>query len=269
MTHEDTLRIVEQLWNREVEAGCGWTIPALGLTREVLEEYLAGQRAELPGIEDTMEPRHLLASAVGKDVLCLASGGGQQTAVFGLLGARVTSFDLCEGQLAADRAAAEHYGYPIRTVKGDACDLSAFPDAGFDLVYQAPGISWIPDVRAVYREVHRVLRPGGMYRVALANPAVHLAQWDGIGYRIVDRYQGGRVLANAAGIENMEEGEFTGDHRHLLRDSVGGLVEAGFIIRYLAEDSVHFREPVTGEPGSWTHLQYYLGWSLNVVAERA
>lgn len=104
--------------------------------------------------------------------------------------------------------------------------------------------------------------------MALANPAVHLAHWDGIGYRIVDRYKGGRVLKNAAGIENMEEGEFTGDHRHLLRDSVGGLVEVGFIIRHFAEDSVQFREPVTGEPGSWTHLQYFLGWGINVVAER-
>lgn len=268
MTHEDTLRIVEQLWDREVEAGCGWTVPALDLTREIIEEYVAGRREQLPGIEDLMEPRWLLEGVEGKDMLCLASGGGQQSAVFGLLGGHVTVLDLCEGQLRGDRAAAEHYGYEVRTVKGDACDLALFADASFDVIYQAPSMSWIPDVRAVYREVHRVLRPGGMYRVALANPAVHLAHWDGIGYRIVDRYKGGRVLKNAAGVENMDEGEFTGDHRHLLRDSVGDLLEAGFIIRYFAEDSVHFRGPVTGEPGSWTHLQYFLGWGINVVAEK-
>jgi SAM-dependent methyltransferase len=205
----------------------------------------------------------------GRDVLCLASGGGQQSAVFGLLGATVTVLDLCEGQLRGDRVAAQHYGYPVRAVKGDACDLSAFPDASFDLVYQGPSMGWIPDVQSVYHGVYHVLRPGGRYRVALANPAVHLAQWDGVGYRIVDRYIGGRVLKNAAGVENMEEGEFTGDHRHLFRDSVGGLAEAGFIIRYFAEDPCHLKEPVTGKPGSWTHLQYFLGWGLNVVAEKA
>ncbi len=268
MTHEDTLRTVEQLWDREVEDGCGWTVPALGLTREVVDEGVAGRREEFPGIEDRMEPRWVLEGVEGKDVLCLASGGGQQSAVFGLLGARVTVLDLCEGQLRGDRAAAEHYGYQVRAVKGDACDLSAFEDASFDLVYQAPGISWMPDVDALYRGVHRVLRPGAVYRVTLANPAVHLAQWDGIGYRIVDRYKGGRVLRNAAGVENMEDGEPTGDHRHLLRDSVGGLLDRGFVIRHFAENSAHFKEPVTGEPGSWTHLQYFLGWGINVVGEK-
>jgi SAM-dependent methyltransferase len=216
-----------------------------------------------------MEPRWVLAAVEGKDVLCLASGGGQQSAVFGLLGARVTVLDLCEGQLRGDRAAAKHYGYHVGAVKGDAGDLSAFQEDSFDIVYQAPGIGWITDVRAVYRGVLRVLKPGGVYRVALVNPAVHLARWDGIGYRIEDRYKGGRVLKNAAGVENMEEGQFTGDHRHLLRDSVGGLLEVGFIIRYFAEDLSDLKEPAVGEPGSWTHLQAFLGWGLNVVAEKA
>ena len=113
-----------------------------------------------------------------------------------------------------------------------------------------------------------MLRPAGLYRVALANPAVHLARWDGVGYRIVDRYKGGPVLRNGAGVENMEEGEPTGDHRHLLRDSLGGLLEVGFIIRYVAEDPSHLREPGTGEPGSWTHFQRFIGWGINVVAEK-
>jgi len=268
MTHEQILRIVEQHWDREVEAGCGFTVPALDLTRELIEEYVAGTVEQLPGIDDLFEPRCVLKGVQGKDVLCLASGGGQQSAVFGLLGARVTVLDLCEGQLRGDRIAAEHYGYDVWTLKGDMSDLSSSPDAIFDLVYQAPSICWVPDVRAVYRGVHRMLRPGGRYRVALANPAVHLAHWDGIGYRIVDRYKGGRVLKNAAGVENMEEGEFTGDHRHLLRDSVGGLLDTGFLLRYLAEDPCHLREPVTGAPGSWTHSQYFLGLGFTIVAEK-
>jgi SAM-dependent methyltransferase len=275
MTHDDILRIVEQHWDREVERGCGYTVPALELMPEMVTTFAAGRIETLPGIEDTMEPRSFLAGARGRDVLCLASGGGQQSAVFALLGARVTSLDLSEGQLRGDRTAAAHYGYQVRTVKGDACDLSRFPDAFFDLVYQAPGLSWVPDVRAVYGGVYRVLRPGGLYRVAVANPAVHTvdfegggAGWDGVGYRIVDRYEGGPVLRNAAGVENMDEGEPTGDHRHLFRDSVGGLTEAGFVLRYFAEDPCHLREPVTGEPGSWEHSSYFIGWSLDVVAEK-
>ncbi len=265
---EDARRIVEEHWDKEVEAGCGFTIPALDLTLELVEQHVAGESEALPGIEDLMEPRWFLDGVAGREVLCLASGGGQQSAVFGLLGANITVLDLCEGQLKGDRTAAEHYGYEIRTAKGDACDLSAFAEESFDLIYQAPGMSWIPDVRAVYREVYRVLRRGGRYRVALANPAVHLVHWDGIGYRIVDRYKGGRVLKSAAGVESMEEGEPTGDNRHLFRDSVGGLIEAGFALRYFAEDPRHLRTPVNGTPGSWEHSQYFLGLGINVVAEK-
>ena len=51
-----------------------------------------------------------------KDVLCLAAGGGQQSAVFGLLGARVTVIDFTQGQLDGDITAAKHYGYPVETI---------------------------------------------------------------------------------------------------------------------------------------------------------
>jgi SAM-dependent methyltransferase len=267
MTHDDILRIVEQHWDREVERGCGYAVPALALTPEMVTAFAAGGIETLPGIEDAMEPRWFLAGAPGKDVLCLASGGGQQSAVFALLGARVTSLDLSEGQLRGDRTAAEHYGYQVRAVKGDACDPSPFPDAAFDSVYQAPGIDWIPDLRAVYRGVYRVLRPGGLYRLAPANPAVVLAAWDGEGYRIVGRYRAGPMLQTATGVWNMEEGEPTGAHRQLFSESVGGLLEAGFSIRYFAEDPRSLREPA-GEPRSWTHAQSYLGVELNVVAQK-
>jgi SAM-dependent methyltransferase len=269
MTHDEVRRIVEQHWDREVEAGCGYTVPALSLSRELIEEYIAGRRDDLPGIEDALEPCSFLAGVEGKEVLCLASGGGQQSVIFGLLGAHVTVLDICEGQLEADRTAACHYGYEVKAVKGDACDLSAFADDSFDLVYQPGGINWMPEVRPVYREVYRVLRPGGSFRIAIMNPAVLLAEWDGSGYRIGERYKGGPVLRNSAGIENMEEGEPTGDHRHLFRDSLGGLLEVGFVIHYLGEVPRALRNPLLGEPGSWAHAECFLGVELDVVAEKA
>lgn len=227
MDYNELLRKAEQHWDREVVQGCGFTVPALRLTREMIEEYIAGRRADLQGV--AIENRELLRNVQDKEVLCLASGGGQQSAVFGLLGAHVTVLDLSEGQLKGDRTTAQHYGYQVNTVKGDMSDLSAFADASFDLVYQIHSIAWIPDVRAVYREVYRVLRPGGLYGVVHNNPAIHpatfsggLAGWDGVGYRIADRYKGGPILKNRAGVENMEEGEPTGDNRHLLRTSSVG-----------------------------------------------
>ena len=66
----------------------------------------------------------------------------------------MTSVDIAEGQLAGDRTAAAHYGYEISTIRTDMRDLSTLDADAFDLVYQGPSMSWVPDVR--------VLRPGGL-----------------------------------------------------------------------------------------------------------
>ena len=83
-----------------------------------------------------MYPPESLLGVKGKDVLCLASGGGQQSAVFGLLGANVTVVDLSQGQLDGDKTAAKHYGYSIQTVQADMRDLSCLSSDSFDLVHQ-------------------------------------------------------------------------------------------------------------------------------------
>lgn len=58
-------------------------------------------------------------------------------------------------------------GVPPGTVKdGILCqDLQAlaFPDARFDLVISEEVLEHVPDYRAAFREVHRVLKPGGAH----------------------------------------------------------------------------------------------------------
>lgn len=114
-----------------------------------------------------MTPRNILTDVDDKDVLCLASGGGQQSAVFGLLGARVTVVDLAQGQLAGDREAAAHYGYEVTTIQADMRDPSCLDDESFDLVFQATSMGYVPHVREVYSQVARVLRSGGLYRTVI------------------------------------------------------------------------------------------------------
>lgn len=249
--------VVEAFWDREVVGGCRYTVPALQLSPEDVRAFAEARLDELPGI--VIYPRSVLADIAGKEVLCLASGGGQQSVVFGLLGARVTVLDICAGQLEGDEATAQHYGYPIRTVKGDMGDLSVFADATFDLVYQPISIAFAPDVRVIYCEVHRVLKPGGQYVVHHCNPATHPTSfeggengWDGTGYRICEPYRGGPILS-ASGRENMLEGEPIGEHRHLLGDIFGGMLEIGFAIRDVMEDPRHLYGALQGEPGSHEH----------------
>ena len=107
-------------------------------------------------------------------MLCLASGGGQQGPILAAAGANVTVFDNSPNQLAQDRLVADREGLTIETVLGDMADLSAFPDARFDLIFHPVSNVFAPDVRPVWKEAFRVLRPGGSLLAGFMNPVQYL-----------------------------------------------------------------------------------------------
>jgi SAM-dependent methyltransferase len=69
------------------------------------------------------------------DVLCLASGGGQQAPLLAAAGARVTSSDLSEEQLALDELAAHRESLSLNTVRGDMRDRGEDPVIRYPLPY--------------------------------------------------------------------------------------------------------------------------------------
>ena len=152
-------------WEAEVLKKGGFTVPWLDLDRDDILKYAEDQLDPVPYHLYQIYPAYLLRDVAHKDVLCLAAGGGQQTAVFGLLDAHVTVIDFTQGQLDGDMTAAKHYGYQVKTRCLNIRDLSEIEDASFDLVYQGPSMSWVPSVHEVYSGVSRIIRPGGQYRV--------------------------------------------------------------------------------------------------------
>jgi SAM-dependent methyltransferase len=134
---DEIATVNERHWKWAVRKGAGCTIPWLDLDAELLRRCVRDEQQPVPvrlaNIIRTLSG--LLHEIEGKDVLCLAAGGGQQSAVFGLLGAHVTVVDLCDSQLEGDRKAAAHYGYRVTAILGDMRDLSDLEDASFDLVY--------------------------------------------------------------------------------------------------------------------------------------
>jgi SAM-dependent methyltransferase len=199
-----------------------------------------------------------------KTVLLLASGGGQQSAAFALLGARVTVVDLSEKQLERDREAADHYGVEIETVQADMRDLSALNIAAFDLVYHPYSLNFVPDAGEVFRQVARVLRPGGMYYFMCANPfASGLTErsWGGAGYLLKEPYQQGAKIVyqdsdwvydqtkypDARPIDGPQE------FRQTLSTLMNGLIEQGFIILRTKEIMADVFDP-DAAPGSWDHF---------------
>ncbi len=248
-------------WEDLARRGMAYTTPWLDLDRDLIRAFGAGEVEILPGDYACLYPHSVFEGLEGKRVLCLASGGGQQSAVFGLLGAEVTVLELTPSQLESDRKAAEHFGYEVRTILGDMRDLSGFAASAFDVVYQAISIVFVPDVREVYREVARILKPRGLYRVGHCNPATQVVEetsWDGEGYRILERYSGGRI-------EDAEAMEF----RHLLKDIFNGLIEAGMTITHVEEYPRHHSPPAGAEPGTPDHMLGYVQKYFAVVARKA
>jgi len=252
--------INKQHWEKMVKEGCGFTRPWLNLSRDTIIQYARGQLESVPAPLNEIYPSNILADAEGKDILCLASGGGQQTAVFGLLGAQVTVVDLAEGQLERDREAAAHYGYHVTTIHADMRNLSSIDENSFDLVYQAPSMSYVPDVRQVYPEVARVLRTGGLYRVDACNPVAQFVDesWDGIGYHITTPY--------AERIYRREDGAI--EYRHYLSDIFNGLLGAGFFLQQVHEAPRHLKHNPHARPGSWEHILMYIPWHFAIVARK-
>jgi len=210
----------------------------------------------------------------GKDVLCLAGSGGQQSAAYALLGANVTVLDISETQLRRDVQAAAHYGVTVHTVQGDMRDLSAFPDNAFDLIYHAHSLDFVPDFRPVFDEVARVLRPGGKYRVSYSNPyyqGVLETDWTGGGYPIrLPCVDGSEVLYEDTRWDILTEAgetvyvEGPREFRHSLSEVINGLARRGFIILGMWE---YPRGDANAEPGTWEHLcaiapQWLTFWTL-------
>ncbi|MAT99768.1 MAG: hypothetical protein CL608_21725 [Anaerolineaceae bacterium] len=246
----------QTMWEAEVQKGGGYTQPWLDLDVADLQQLAAGELDPFPKPLYELFPYHLLQDVAGKDVLCLAAGGGQQTAVFGLLGANVTVVDLTQGQLDGDEKAAAHYSYPITTIQADMRDLSALSADAFDLVFQADSLAYVPDLRPVYGEVARVLRPGGLYRVKHNQPAVHRTEWNGRHYIVNAPY--------AETIQHREDGGI--EFRHRMDDIFNGLLDAGFTIQRVHE-APHYRQSYAdAEPGSWGHETRYVAGGFAIIA---
>src|ERR1700733_13652660 len=118
----DILAYNRAAWDHAVETGNKWTVPVGS------EVTVAARRGEWSLVLTPAKPvpRTWFPPLEGLDVLCLASGGGQQGPVLAAAGANVTVFDNPPRQLGQDRMVAERDGLTIDTVEGDMADLSRF-----------------------------------------------------------------------------------------------------------------------------------------------
>ena len=169
------------------------------------------------------------------NVLCLASGGGQQAPILAALGAKVTLLDASAKQLAQDRYVAEREGLPINIFEGDMADLSTFETNSFDLIFNPPSTLFVPDLNPVWRECQRVLKPGGILMTGFMNPDEFIFDADALDN------EGAFVVKHPLPYiehETLSREEFEARKRdkamfhfsHTVEAQLGGLLGAGFVI---------------------------------------
>jgi len=222
--------------------------------------------------QTNIDKYNLLGELKGKNVLCLASGGGQQSVAYALLGANVTVTDFSAEQLSRDSLAAQKLGLEIKIVKTDMRDLSMFQDEEFDVVHQPYSINYIPAVDQLFTEVSRVLKPRGIYHLMFHNPFVHGSWKDGSwgsewrksdlwrekGYPIYLPYQDGYPISVDDPTWNFEnkEGkkvklEAPQEYKHTLSTIFNSLIDKNFsilkFIEYQNEDTSE------AKVGTWDH----------------
>ena len=201
----------------------------------------------------------------GRRVLCLASGGGRQSALFAAAGAIVTVVDLSPEMLALDRRVAAERGLNIRVVEASMDDLSALAEGSFNIVSQPVSTCYVPDVIAVYREVARVTAAGGLYISQHKQPASLQAGTapSARGYELIEPYYRSGPLPPVVGSRHREAG--TLEFLHRWEDLVGGLCRSGFVIEDLREPR-HADD--TAEAATFRHRSLYVAPYVRIKARR-
>jgi SAM-dependent methyltransferase len=223
-------------WDHQVATGNRWTVP---VSPDVIA---AAKRGEWSVILTPTKPvpRAWFPPLAGLNLLCLASGGGQQAPVFAAAGANVTSFDNSPAQLARDREVAERDGLTLATVEGDMRDLSAFADDSFDLIFHPCANGFVPDIRPVWKESARVLRPGGVLLAGFVNPVLCLfddAKMARGEFEVRHRIP----YSDLTSITPEELRRYTDNGEplcfgHTLEDQIGGQLDAGLVLTGFYED---------------------------------
>jgi SAM-dependent methyltransferase len=224
-------------WNKEVKKGNVWTVP---VKKDELEAAAEGKfKIVLTPYKPV--PENWLGDVKGRDILCLASGGGQQGPILAAAGANVTVFDNSDEQLKKDQEVAEEFALEIKTIQGNMQALNCFEDSTFDMIIHPVSNCFIDDIIPVWKESNRVLKERGSLLSGFTNPLIYMLDWEeadetkrcelrhSIPYSDIQSLSPGMKQKY---IQEKTPFEFG----HTLTDQLQGQIEAGFVLVGFYED---------------------------------
>jgi ubiquinone/menaquinone biosynthesis C-methylase UbiE len=205
-------------------------------------------------------------SIAGLQVLCLGAGGGRHSALYSAAGAIVTIVDISPSMLELDRQVARERKFDVRLIEASMTAMPMLQDREFDLVVHPVSTCYVDDLQAVFREVARVLRPGGLYISQHKQPMNLQASLEPTHgrYTIEQPYLGNLAASQPTTPSRLRE-VGTREIIHSLHALLGGMCRAGFSIEDLTE-------PMHGKleqpPGSFGHRCAFIPPYIRVKARR-
>lgn len=226
MNYQDTNALTIGKW---VEQGWEWGKP---ISHEAFVQAQQGNWSIVltPQIQ---VPHAWLGEVSGKQILGLASGGGQQMPLLTAAGGICTVLDYCEQQLEQERMVAQREGYTIALVHADMTKPLPFTDNTFDIIIHPVSVCYVREVRPIFRECFRVLKKGGIYLSGQDN---------GICYAFDEE----RNLVTPLPFDPIQNPdqmalfapEVDGiQFSHTTEELLGGQLEAGFRLTHIREDT--------------------------------
>lgn len=225
-------------WDRQVEKGDQWT---QAVDAETIENARRGVWEVVLTPTKNVPKDWFPADLNGIDLLCLASGGGQQAPLFAAAGANVTSFDNSARQLAQDKFVAERDNLKITLEKGDTADLSRFTDESFDFIFHPCSNCFMPKLAPIWRESFRVLRHGGALISGFNNPITFIFDQKLEEEKEVLQVRYSLPFSDVESLDKNELEEKISQNTplefgHTLEEQIGGQIGAGFVITGFYED---------------------------------
>ncbi len=187
--------------------------------------------------------RQALGDVTGLSVLDLGCGTGRHALRLGAAGARVTAVDFSEGML--NEARRKSGAEAVRFLAHDLQLPLPFEARGFDRIVSGLVLEHLSDLRFVFGEARRVLKPGGRAVVSAMHPAMFLKS---VQARFTDPATGEKVQP--------------GSVPHSIGDFVMAAVHAGFTLEAIGEHA-----PDAAFAARYPRAEKYVDWPMLVVLQ--
>ena len=112
----------------------------------------------------------LLGNIKNKKILEIGCGGAQCSIAFAKKGAKCTGIDVSRKQIEYAKVLIRKNKVNVKVIKGDIQTLPYIQSNGYDIVFSAMALQYIPNLTTSFKEVYRVLKKGGLFVFSLDHP---------------------------------------------------------------------------------------------------